>query len=750
MSIRSAVCFLFLLLSVSAFAQEADLAVEKLGPSEAPAGSDVSYTVTVTNAGPDDAATVTLTDNVPAGMSFVSATQENGPTFTCDTTVQCTIATFPAGASATFTFVFHIDEPGEFLNTAMVASQTLDPNSENDTSIVVTTTPSPQADLFVQKSGPAAAAPDTDVTFIITLGNAGPDAAVDVLLTDNLPAPLTFVSFTQTSGPTMSCGTSTCTIASFPAGETATFELTGHVPPGTPPGTEITNVATIESENDPLDENNTGVFTTVISSADLSLDKSGPGTAVAGTTVQYEIDVTNEGPDAALNVVVDDPQICEYVSCVLGTLAPGQTVTLTANVTIPSDATSWSNTATVTTDSIDPDDSNDTDTVITTITQSADLRIEKTGPTPVVASNSITWTVTVFNDGPSDASDVVVTDTLPAGTTFVTSSCGTNPCMLGTLAAGASVVLTFEATVDPTTTGTIVNEAAVTSSTPDPDPADNTATFQTDVTPAPADVAVVKTGDAAVAVIGTDVTYTIVVTNNGPGPAANVVMSDTLPAGSTFVSSSCGANPCAIGTLAAGESATIELVVTMPSTPGTATNTATVSTTSTDPVTANDTSSFDTTVVPEPADLSITKTADRETWVVGGEVTYTIVVTNGGPGTATDVVVIDELPAGTTLVSASPGCTGTTTVTCTVGTLGPGSSATIELVVTLPSTPGPVTNTARVESSSTDPTPGNDAATNVLDAHLPFEAVPALSPAALAMLAVTLASVVLVVLRRAS
>jgi uncharacterized repeat protein (TIGR01451 family) len=76
--------------------------------------------------------------------------------------------------------------------------------------------------------------------------------------------------------------------------------------------------------------------------------------------------------------------------------------------------------------------------------------------------------------------------------------------------------------------------------------------------------------------VGTNVTYTIVVTNNGPGDAADVVVTDTLPPGSTLVSSSCGANPCTIGALAAGSSATITLVVTMPSTPGPVTNSASV------------------------------------------------------------------------------------------------------------------------------------------------------------------------------
>jgi uncharacterized repeat protein (TIGR01451 family) len=207
---------------------------------------------------------------------------------------------------------------------------------------------------------------------------------------------------------------------------------------------------------------------------------------------------------------------------------------------------------------------------------------------------------------------------------------------------------------------------------------------------------------------------------------------------------------CNLGTLAAGASTNLTLVVTMPPTPGPVVNTATVDTTSNDTNGSNDSSTFVTAVVLLPADLSIAKTADRDYAVVGSNVTYTIVVSNAGPGEATDVVVTDTLPAGTTLVSSSPGCAGTTTVTCSLGTLAPNATATITLVVMMPSTPGPVSNTATVDTSSTDPTPANDASTATVNAVAQAPAVPSLSPIGLLALALSLGSVVLVVLRRAS
>ena len=582
MKISRVLFLLFAISAVAVFAQEADLAVEKIGPAEAPPNSDVSYDVTITNVGPDEATFVSLDDLVPAGMSYVSATQNNGPTFTCDTSVACSIAALPAGDSASFTFVFHMDSGTEFINTATVSSETPDPNDENDQSTAITTTgPPPQADLFLQKDAPAGAAPDTDIAFEITLGNAGPSAAVDVLLTDNLPGGLTFVSFVQNNGPPMACGPSTCTIASFPANATATFTLTGHVPPGTPGGTTYTNTATVESENDPLDENNTATTTVTVSSADVSIVKDGPANAVAGTTITYTITVVNNGPDPALNVVVSDPALCESQNCTLGTLLMGVPVEFTFDVDIPSGATSWSNTATVTTDSIDTNGSNDSSTVVTAITQSADLEIVKSGPGTVVAGTNVTYSVTVTNNGPSDASNVSVIESLPAGTTFVSSTCGSTTCNFPTLTADASTNLTFVLHVDVDATGPIVNTVTVASSTADPNGNNNESSATTAVTPAPIGLTISKTADPQQALIGSEATYTIVVTNNGPGTAMNVVVTDELPAGTTLVSApgNCTGTTtitCNVGTLTAGNSSTIDLVVTLPSTPGTVSNTASV------------------------------------------------------------------------------------------------------------------------------------------------------------------------------
>jgi uncharacterized repeat protein (TIGR01451 family) len=118
------------------------------------------------------------------------------------------------------------------------------------------------------------------------------------------------------------------------------------------------------------------------------------------------------------------------------------------------------------------------------------------------------------------------------------------------------------------------------------------------------------------------------------------------------------------------------------------------------------------------ADVSITKSANGgPPFPAGGNVSYTLTAANAGSSSATNVTVTDVLPAGTTFVSATPTqgtCNGTTTVTCSLGTLASGANATIALVLTTSSTPGTVSNTATVSATETDPNPVNNSSTSLI------------------------------------
>jgi uncharacterized repeat protein (TIGR01451 family) len=809
----------FVGLTSSAFAQSADLSVTKGSPSTATAGSDVSFDVTIANFGPDDAATVSLTDPLPAGMTFVSETQNNGPAFLCSApsvgsggTITCTIATLPSGSSANFTFTANIPPatpPGTtFSNTATASSATFDPNDENNSGSSAVTVPQQEADLSVSKIGPSSATAGSNVTYTISAANGGPDAAVAVVLRDVLPGTMTFVSITQNSGPAFDCtsqpavgsgGTIDCTILSFASGGAATFTLIGQIPAGTASGTQFDNPVTITSKTDDQNPgNNTSDSILTVASSDLSVTKTGPATATAGGTIAWIVTVTNNGPDTDTAVTMNDdlppgttfaslsqntgpsasctapsPGFNGSVTCTFATLGSGGSAQFTITATIdPTFTGILSNTATVFGSNADPNNGNNSATSTATVSTSADLTINKTGPATANAGTNITYTVTLTNAGPSVASTVSLTDAVPANTTFVSASqssgvpfsCTTPPvggtgtvsCSIATFPIG-SAVFSITVHIGPGATGaTITNTAVVTSTTPDPNPAGNNPTATTTVTGS-ADVSIVKTA-AAGAIAGTNLTYNITVTNNGPSDASVVTMTDTLPANTTFVSENQPTGPaftcinppaggtgtvnCSIATLTAGTSATFAIVVQVANAApaGPSTNTANVTSTTPDTNPGNNSSSAVTQFGSALADLSLTKTPSAGPYGTGMPITYTLVVANAGPSTAQGGFVNDLLPGGTTYVSSTPpgACTGTTAIHCTFGTLAVGATTTFTITVTLPAIPGSVTNSALVSGTTPDPGPGNDLAVSTVTV-IPAGNIPMVSPLSLLLLCVTLA-----------
>ena len=376
---------------------------------------------------------------------------------------------------------------------------------------------------------------------------------------------------------------------------------------------------------------------------------------------------------------------------------------------------------------------------------------------PVLAGHDITYTITVENAGPSNAETVSMTDVVPANTTFVSDAQTsgptftlTNPAVggtgtitgsIGTLALGASATFAVVVLVSPSTPDgtTISNTANVTAATFDPNLANNRQTVTTDVA-TEADLSLTKTAAAGPALAGTDITYTITVTNAGPGDSQDVTMTDDVPGNTTFVSDAQTSGPTftltnpalggtgaitgTVGTLILGASATFTVVVLVsPSTPaGTViSNTAEVTAATFDPNLSNNSQTVKTDVATE-ADLSVTKTAAAGPVVAGNDITYTITVANAGPSDAQTVAMTDVVPANTTFVSdaqtsgptftlTNPAVGGTGTITGSIGTLALGASATFTVVVLVsPSTPAgtAITNTADVAAATTDPNLANN------------------------------------------
>ena len=634
--------------------QTSDLAITKSTLSTAAAqGSTITYTLSSSNAGPDAASNVTVTDVLPIQLLFQSISAPAGwscttPAVGANGTVTCTIASFANGATANFTLVTTVapNATGTINNNATIGGSGSDPNPGNGSGASPATAVAGNSDLGVTKTTTANNIPPGGaISYTINVNNGGPDPAASVVMTDTLPATLLFQSLSAPAG--WSCttpavgatGTITCTAATLAAGATATFTLNVTVASGA--SGFVTNTANVSHSGpdaNPVNSSGTSPQTQIApppTTADLSITKTTAATTLAqGQTFSYTIAVANAGPDAATSVVMNDvlPASLQFVSlaapagwscttpavntngavnCTAATLASGATASFTLTVRVTSTATgSVSNTATTSSATNDSDSGDTTATttpiVITTVT--ADVSIVKnTIATTLTPGQTFSYNIAVSNAGPNAASSVVMNDVLPAALLFQSisapagwnctmppvGSTGTVTCATATLASGTTANFTLTVRVANGTTGVVTtNTATVNTTTNDPDPTDNSATTPPNaVGPPQADVSVVKSNGASFAVTGTSFTYTINVANAGPSPAANVVVTDVIPAGLTFVSAtpsqgSCSGTTtitCNLGTLNAAASATITISTTVTATSGTVSNTAVVTSTTADP-----------------------------------------------------------------------------------------------------------------------------------------------------------------------
>jgi uncharacterized repeat protein (TIGR01451 family) len=285
-----------------------------------------------------------------------------------------------------------------------------------------------------------------------------------------------------------------------------------------------------------------------------------------------------------------------------------------------------------------------------------------------------------------------------------------------------------------------------------------------------ADLSVTKTATPDPVTPGTNLTYTITVTNAGPNSAATVALSDSLPVNTTFVSltsaagwscttpavGSAGTVTCTRASQGPGNAVFTLVVAVGTGAAATITNTATASSATADPTPGNNSGTATTNVGAGQADLSVTKADSPDPTPAGTNLTYTITVNNVGPSSASTVTLSDVLPAGTSFVSlASPaGWSCTTpavgsggTVTCTIASLPPGN-AVFTLIVAISAGAGAtITNTATISSATTDPTPSDHSgtATTTLASG---PAIPTLSPEGLVALFLMLAGVGVMVMRR--
>jgi uncharacterized repeat protein (TIGR01451 family) len=501
--------------------------------------------------------------------------------------------------------------------------------------------------------------------------------------------------------------------------------------------------------------------------ADLAITKTdSPDPVHAGEQLYYTLTVTNNGPNdvpnasitdtlpAQVTFVTDDRGICTEapagtLTCALGAIANGASSTVVVKVQVKPDAVSdaghpigITNSANVSTTVIDPNAANNAASASTIVEDRADLKVTKLCKPdgPMLAGNVATCTIFVDNLGPSDARNVTLTDSHVSSGTFTITGANASPggacpvssgvvaCNLGTEPAGGrTTVVVTETATEPQDINDCARISAV---TPDPDSSNNQSCDGVSIVAA-ADLSLDKSDSPDPLVAGTEITYTLHAHNAGPSIAPNVTIRDFLPDSVAVISVNGGvggacvpgvpgdqAHPtrCTYATLAPSATATMVIVVRVkPGDHKVVSNEATVASDVVDPNTSNNSASSVTAI--RIADLAIVKVSDAAEYKPSSQITYTLTVSNNGPGDAENVVVTDALPLDSNdrVAVLDPSCTLVGFVaTCNLGTLAPLASRMVTIAIVPKGKEGFISNTATVASSTFDPDTSTNSSTRIV------------------------------------
>jgi uncharacterized repeat protein (TIGR01451 family) len=644
-------------------------------------GNSITYTITVTNTGPNEAKGVTVADFLPASLTGVTVTSQtsgsatatgSAPTLTGNTISDLSLD-MPSGSVVTYTVkgTVSASATGSLVTTATVTppSGVVDANSNI---AVDTDTITPQADLKITNSdgpGIVSAIPGQTIQYTVVVTNTGPSNVTGAQVSDVISNMLSGVTVTAVSSagvtgsaPTLTGNTITDPSVNLPVNGTITYTVKGTI--NSSATGSLIATATVSAPSgvtDPVTTNNSVTDTDNLTpQADLQITQvdtaagtssGATGNIVSGQQMTYTIVVTNAGPSDSTGASISDM------------LPTGFTVT-DYKVAETKNASGFATTLT---------GNNISDTV------------------NMPAGSTITYTVT--------------------GTVSATSGKLTN---VATVAAGAGA----------TDTNTANNSAT---------DSDNVLT--------PTDLSITNTDNATTVVPGQPVTYTIVVTNTGSSDASGISVLDTLPAaltGATFkaVATGTASGFTASGTgsihdqslsISAHSSVTYTLTATVdPTATGSLVTTASLTAPTGLDTNAGNNSATDTDTLTPQADLKITNTHPLAgTGVPGTAVSYTITVTNAGPSSVSGASVIDVFPGMLSGVKYTASATGTASGFTASGTgnindtitIAPGSTITYSVTGTvISSATGTITDTATVAvpSGVTDTNTTNNSATTTV------------------------------------
>ncbi len=498
--------------------------------------------------------------------------------------------------------------------------------------------------------------------------------------------------------------------------------------------------------------NNQDDATAGVNSVSLETSVTASKVAVSlNDNIVYTYTVKNAGPGIAQNVDVTGLLPAE-VDVLSGTvprtfaeLAPGQTQTWEVSTRVNTNAPNLRLTATVeaTTDTIQCDVQKTSSSVQSLTGSWPNVAVTKTGPATATVSTgttptALTWNLVVSSDGNDTARGITLTDVLPAGVTYVSStppatqSGNTLSWDIGNLAPGASVPVSITVTLGACESAdtTLTNSATVATTSTEANLGDNSATSQTSLL-APlgrlrADIAIDRTRVRT----GERIWYTVRYWNFGAGAVSNAVLTVPLPPNATFVAGSAtglvaptaNALTFNLGTLGLGASGSVGFAVTADGGSLATSNVATLNGSGACPATATFPSAQSDT-----SPLVISKAANVATACANEtpQLTWSITVVNRGATALSNVTITDLVPNSTSYVGGSitglgANATGSPTLLWNLGTLAAGRGVTVTYRTTTPTgTLALVTNTAAVSATGVASVTSNTA-TVLADCQAPL------------------------------
>ncbi|WP_165253200.1 SdrD B-like domain-containing protein [Paludisphaera soli] len=717
--------------------RQADLDVSAAVSSTRPnVGDLIVLSVTVVNHGPDEGTNVTVSSLLPPGLTFVSSTPGLGSYDPVGG--EWAIVTLAAGASATLTITARVDSASPLTGGASItAVDQYDPDPSDVASVVILPrssglTVAATVDVATPRVG------DT-VAIMVTLTNSGPDAATGVAIGSVLPAGLTLVSAEPSQG-VFDPATGVWSLNAVGVGTSTVLVLRARVVSPDPAAVAVSVGGSDQYDPDAADDSASVVITpgqTNLATT-LAADTTAPD---VGEVVTLTVTLSNTGPVATSGAILlgalspglvfvgAEPSQGSFSpstgTWIVGEVAPGQSPTMQIRVRVVSPDVQSATILIGAADQYDPNPA-DNSASIALIPRQADLSlISSVDAARPNVGDLVTITLSLVASGPDGAGNVRVASPLPSGLAFVSSSGGVGSYdpssgvwTVGAVTVGSTSTLQIVArVVDPN--ASVATSTILPTGRYDPDAADDAASAT--IIPQRADLSINATSNNLTPDADDVVTYTIVLSNNGPDAATGVVATNLLPPGLAFISATAvdGSYDAAtstwnVGSIGVGANATLLVRVRAASA---APSLATVSVIAADQFGAADGVKASVAVLPQQSDVAVAVAVDDATPDLGDEVVLTITVRNQGPDGASGVVVAVPLPAGLAFVSALPG-QGSYDPATGLWTLGslPSSGTSVLRIRASVAVPTASTIAATlVELDQSDLDGGNDAATVTLN-----------------------------------